>query len=117
MKLSTATIILPDADNAGSPLVDQRCTIETKLGHAFGGFTRTVGQGFWVDPDTGKDYRETVWVYSIAAEWNAGACIQLRSIARIAAEIMGQECIYIETPLLGVQFIAPLEDAAATAVA
>lgn len=110
MKLATATIILPDADNAGSPLVDQRANIESRLGHAFGGFTRTLGTGFWVDPQTGREYRETVWVYSIAAEWAAGACIQLRHIARIAAERMGQECIYIDTPLLGVQFIKPTSE-------
>ena len=109
MKVSTATIILPEHDNDGGSLVQHRAAIESKLGHAFGGFTRTVGQGFWVDPDTGREYRESVFVYAIAAEWTTGACIQLRSIARIAASIMVQECVYIETPLLGVQFIKPAD--------
>ena len=101
--LKTATIILPD--NLG--YAKERRRIERKLMGTFGGYTCTAAHGGWVDPATGEEHEEMVRVYHIAAEWNAGRCIQLRAIAREAAELMDQLCIYIDTPPLGVQFIQP----------
>ena len=109
-----ARLILPDT---GTPHGDTaRLDAETALVSAFGGFTRTQGEGAWYD---GRQvWRERVYVYDIAVpllsgtgedaarEW-AGAMTALRAIAKTAAREMQQECIYLRAPTGRVHLIRP----------
>ena len=117
MKLTIATINLPADDNHGNPLDLERRRVERRLGHTFGGFTRNEAEGFWIDPADGQEYAEKMYVYEIAGTWDAVGCIQLRQIAWDAAVELRQKCIYMNTPLLGVQFVGPFESKAGAEVA
>lgn len=99
-------IILPFNDNEGKPLYAERQETEDRLMSAFGGFTKTAGQGAWQDPKTLKVYREPVLIYSIAAEWSQPQAETLRQIARRFCLNARQECVFVS--IAGqVEFIEP----------
>ena len=105
--LRVGTIILPSSDNAGNSLGPEHRRLRSILGHTFGGFTSTNGQGFWIDPASGDEHAEPVVVYQIAAVWSPALCLQLRTVAARAASFARQKCVYIDTPLTGVEFVPP----------
>jgi hypothetical protein len=105
-----ARLILPAAGEIASIR-----EIESRLVSAFGGFTKVTGWGAWRDPN-GLTDAEAVYVYDIACPafdasepdraW-LGSEIALREIARDAARLLKQECIYVRMPFGDVYLIRP----------
>jgi hypothetical protein len=89
--------------------------IEARLVAAFGGFTSCTGTGAWRAPD-GFAEVESIRIYDIAVPafdageperaW-LGSEITLREIARDAARMLAQECVYARMPFGDVYLIRP----------
>ncbi len=105
--LTESKLILPILDNDGLSLSKERLQIEDMILRDFGGFNRAASSGAWRDPVSGRVYSDDCLTYTIAGDWSG--VVQRRTlegIARYAARIMRQECIYLS--LSGdVQFVAP----------
>lgn len=114
--IRTSTLILPVFDNDGKPTTDARRLAESYLASTFGGYTSLRAKGAFKNGD-GVIQREDVIVYYIACEWDHEANSSLRTIAADMARLMDQECVYMETPDHGVEFVsmpwAPTETIAA----
>jgi hypothetical protein len=105
-----ARIILP-----ASAEFSALAKIEAKLVSAFGGFTRHMGYGAWRNP-TGTVEMEQVLVYDIAVPafdacqpdraW-LGSAGKLFDIARDAARMLAQECVYLRLPDGEVHLVTP----------
>ena len=91
--ISESKIILPVTDNDGVALDAAISLIEDMLLQQYGGFNVSESRGYWRDSKDGKVYVDMCLTYVIASEWNAPNTLRL--IARLAADIMKQECIYI----------------------
>lgn len=99
-----ARLVLPAADNAGTPLPNVHSGLQRELASAFGGFTQTMGFGGWVDND-GKTISEPVAVYDVAIEEDA--IDTLRAIARRYCALAEQACVYLRLPTGSVEFVQP----------
>jgi hypothetical protein len=108
--MKEAYIHLPVMSNEGHdfPLA-MREAFEDRLLEAFGGYSNSIVHGAWKDPKTGIVYREPMQRYVIAHDWDGFAAGKLRRLARLAATTFEQECIYINLPSTGVEFIEPIE--------
>jgi hypothetical protein len=101
MKL--AHLILPLADNAGTPLDLVHAELRGQIGSVFGGYTCFEGHGAW---HTAREViREPVMVYMIAME--RADCPKLRSLAQWVAGAARQESVMIVTPNGDVDFVHP----------
>lgn len=92
-----ARIILPRAVPQG--------TFARNLITEFGGYTRTDGSGFWVDPEDGAVVREPIYVYDIAVERPFGDLVALQEqdqllqdIAIEAGRVAKQKAVYLRYP-------------------
>jgi hypothetical protein len=104
-----ARIILPAAGDLASIR-----EIEARLVSSFGGYTKSVGVGAWRSP-YGTDAEE-IFIYDIACPvfddseperaW-LGSEIALREIARDAANMLNQACVYVRMPFGDVYLIKP----------
>ena len=107
MTIQTSQIILPLFDNNGIDLVAERLAIKKVLLDTFGGYTCHEATGAWKDPATLHVYEDPSEVFSIAGNWTIPANVaRLRALCELSAEIMRQECIYMQTPK-GVEFVQP----------
>ena len=91
--ISESKIILPVMDNDGVALDSAISLIEGMLLQQYGGFNVSESRGAWRDSKDGKVYVDKCLTYVIASEWDAPNTLRL--IAKLAAQIMSQECIYI----------------------
>lgn len=80
--------ILPEATD------QEHRTFRRKLADSFGGYTATVGEGGWVDPD-GQLVEERVVVYTVAVERGLP---DLFRTATEEARRMEQKALYWEFP-------------------
>ena len=89
-------LILPLYDNDGNDMAQQIAHVEDALLQHFGGYNRSASRGAWRDSVSGKVYNDSCCTYVIASEWDlAENFIALRQVARYAASLMTQECIYM----------------------
>lgn len=79
--------------------------LELRLLHRFGGFTKVASEGAWIDPATGKIYREPGWIYDVAIEDDAEAWASLRDAAEIYCYEAEQLCVYLRLPNGQVEFV------------
>lgn len=91
-----ATITLPlfgnkQEDHEGMGLIQK---VEMMILSTFGGFTRTQGQGQWMNPE-GHVYVDDVLVYTIAHDWQGYKAGALTELAKHACVVLKQECIYV----------------------
>lgn len=94
--ITESKIILPVCDNDGVALDGKIYGIESLLLRQFGGFNVSESRGSWRDDKDGKVYVDKCLTYVIASDWGLDdKASVLRYIAKLAAEIMRQECIYI----------------------
>ena len=97
--ISESKIILPVCDNDGVALDAAISLIEDTLLQQFGGFNVSESRGSWRDSNSGKVYVDKCLTYIVASEFDPANSVfawrALRQIAREAARIMRQECIYI----------------------
>lgn len=91
MKL--ATLILPTVNNDGVDQSDTHATLQFALCEAFGGFTRTIGQGGWKGPD--RVYLDPVAVYGIAMDDSTRNRAELESIALYYGNLAGQLSVMV----------------------
>lgn len=93
--ITESKIILPKLDNDGFDLSQQIAHVEDAILQQYGGFNVAESKGAWRN-DEGKVYRDECLTYVIAADWaDANNAIALRQIARYAASLMQQECVYM----------------------
>jgi hypothetical protein len=84
-----ARIIFPT-----EPLARERTRFEHDLVSAFGGFTRTIGDGGWAGDD-GKTVYETVSIYDVAMEDAPTNARQLKVLAVQYGRLLAQEAVYV----------------------
>lgn len=93
--ITESKLILPKQDNSGFDLSQQIAHVEDAILQQYGGFNVAESKGAWRNSD-GKVYRDDCLTYTIAADWaDASNAIALRQIARYAASLMQQECVYM----------------------
>jgi hypothetical protein len=85
-----ACIIAPYLDHA-YPSIDLAC----RLAAAFGGFTRTDGNGAWINPETKQMISEDVAIYTIAMLDTAFNRDKLIDIAAIYKSEAKQAVVYV----------------------
>ena len=89
-----ARILVPTMDNARHPLaVDVQEYVETALLDAFGGWTRSVVEGAWRDPETGLVHRDSSLAYDVLASPER-ATVMLRALAAELAYRAAQIVVY-----------------------
>lgn len=116
--MKIASLILPNADNAGTPLHDVHACLRADLQDNFGGFTALPSSGGWLDA-RGVVVAETGTLYFIAMLDDAENERKLRSIARHVCKLASQDCVMIATAAGVVEFIdarAFVADARAVAI-
>ena len=113
-RFGEARVILPVPTTPEAASAQHRA--EAALIEAFGGYTRSRGDGAWFDGS--RTIHEIVYIYDVSVpylsgtgedayrEW-AGAMTALRAIAKTAAREMQQECIYLRAPTGRVHLIRP----------
>ncbi|MDQ2066751.1 hypothetical protein Q9295_10210 [Xinfangfangia sp. CPCC 101601] len=104
MPMHEAKIILPKFDNQGKAIDHLHPLIAESILANFGGYSVQDICGVWKDPDSGRVYQDKSSAYVIAADWSGMNPVKLRWIARRAAVLLSQECIYMALPS-GVEFI------------
>lgn len=94
--MKEARIVMPcasDIDGWGD--IHNRLTRD--LCHHFGGCTKTIGSGCWVDPK-GKMIAETVLIYDVAMDDTAANVDHLCRIAEHYGRKLEQHSIYVRYP-------------------
>jgi hypothetical protein len=94
-----ARIIFPT-----EPLARERTRFEHDLVSAFGGFTRTIGDGGWAGDD-GKTVYETVSIYDIAMRDEFQDFGPLKNMAVEYGRRLEQEAVYVRYPSGDVEII------------
>jgi hypothetical protein len=89
-----ATLILPTVNNDGVDQSDTHATLQHALCTAFGGYTRTVGEGGWLAP-TGVVYSDPVAVYGIAMDDSPRNRSELESIAQYYGNLADQISVMV----------------------
>lgn len=90
--MKQSSIVLPNQDNQGFPLLDVHSALKAQLCATFGGFTATRADGGWQDEKSGAIYCEPVTKYDIA---NTDAKPdRLESIAVFYGHMAGQLAVY-----------------------
>lgn len=93
----------------GTSTVQQRVEFDLKL--AFLGFTRTAGEGAWID-DNGAEYEEPVLIYDVAIP--SGQPLGERTIERIIADVFrwtNEQGVYYRDPRGVVHILTrPIDD-------
>ena len=89
-----ATLILPNADNAGASLADVHAALQSDLCDNFGGFTSHAVNGAWRD-SAGKVRYEPGTLYLVACDDSAKARETLESLARFHGHAALQECVFV----------------------
>jgi len=74
------------------------------LVEAFGGYTKTEGEGAWVS--NGAIISEPVDVYTVACTDSPVSVNTLRALAKDACAALEQECVYLKLPNGTVTFIS-----------
>lgn len=88
-----ATLILPTVNNDGVDQSDTHATLQHALCAAFGGYTRTMGEGGWKGPD--RLYIDPVAVYGIAMDDTANNRSELESIAQYYGNLADQISVMV----------------------
>jgi len=99
IEIREARIVLPRVNL-------NRKEFEGFLVRSFGGFTRTRGDGAWMNPKGGI-VLDKVWVYDVAATDTPDTTASLRAICRRMAKAYSQDCVYLRLPGGTVEFIDP----------
>lgn len=86
-------MILPTVGNDGEKFVWAMDRVLEEVLDVFGGYTTHKANGVWRNPETERVYRDKTLVVTIATEPNQEN--RLLAIAKNAASIMNQDCIYV----------------------
>lgn len=84
-------IALPVYDNSGFTTLQARNLVKEKILEAFGGYTEYQARGVW--KGEGTTYHDVNDVVVVFAQTDADQTI--REIATLAAQLMGQERIFV----------------------
>jgi hypothetical protein len=91
-----ARLVLPrDVKPAPDAVHPKLCQ---ELARAFGGNTRTQGQGGWIDQDTDQLVEDLNWIYDIAMPDEFQYFRQLKEIAIRYGRLLNQKAVYIRMP-------------------
>lgn len=87
-------LVIPQADNSGTPLNGVLASAQTFLANTFGGCTTREARGAWVSP-SGELFNEPVWEVVAAYEPSPEHDRTLRNLAGYVGKVGKQQAVYL----------------------